>query len=115
MDTCIPLKKTHDIAFEPRRLHYRWHPWYGQDILTRKAGGARSASAYFCRLPNTPASSKLVEIPRWMFDAAECATMRAAEQPHVDCEALRVLKNTMRELSVSGTESSSGTESMLKP
>jgi hypothetical protein len=56
-----------------------------------------------------PTGSKLVEIPRWMFDAAECATMRAEELPYVDCASLRILKSTMRELSVSVSES------MLKP
>jgi len=50
-----------------------------------------------------PVSSMLVEIPRWMFNAAECATMRTAELPHVGCEALRALKNTISEVRVSGT------------
>jgi hypothetical protein len=44
-----------------------------------------------------------------MFDVVECAKMRLAEQPHMDCEALRVLKNTMREVSVCGVSVSGKT------
>jgi hypothetical protein len=47
-----------------------------------------------------PVSSMLVEIPRWMFDAVECATMRSAGLPHVGCDALRALKNTINEVHV---------------
>jgi hypothetical protein len=39
----------------------------------------------------------LVEIPRWMFDAAQCATMQFADIPYVDCLALRALKITIVE------------------
>jgi hypothetical protein len=43
----------------------------------------------------------LVEIPKWMFDAAHCATLRLTEQPHVDCATLRTLKNSIAEQRVS--------------
>jgi hypothetical protein len=39
----------------------------------------------------------LVEVPRWMFDAAHCATMRAAGFAYVDCATLRALKITIAE------------------
>lgn len=79
------------------RLCYPWHPWYGRSILTRAAGGAHANSTYFCKLPESPVDAMLVEVPRWMFDAAHCARMRAAELPHVDCATLRALKSTIAE------------------
>jgi hypothetical protein len=82
----VPLQKTHSIAFEPKRLCYRWHRWYDRNILTRAAGGARADVMYFCKLPEAPSSEMLVAIPRWMFDAAQCSEMRIADAPHVDCE-----------------------------
>jgi hypothetical protein len=97
----IPLQKTHSIVFEPRRLCYPWHPWYGLSVQTRKAGGAHADIAYFCKLPEAPLHAMLVEIPKWMFDAARCATMRVAELPHVDCATLRILESTIAEQCVS--------------
>src|ERR1019366_9723068 len=40
-------------------------------------------------------------IPRWMFDAAHCATLRLADLPHADCATLRTLKNSIAEQRVS--------------
>jgi hypothetical protein len=101
MDCAIPLQKTHNILFEPRRLCYPWHPWFGRSVLTRKAGGAHAQIAYFCRLPDAPLDAMLVEVPRWMFDASKCARMRLAEIPHVDCATLCTLKVTIAEQYVS--------------
>lgn len=97
----IPLQKTHSIAFEPRQVCYPWHRWYGRKVLTRGAGGAHASVAYFCKLPEAPLDTMLVEIPKWMFDAAHCATMRLTEQAYVDCATLRALKNSIAEQRVS--------------
>jgi hypothetical protein len=40
----------------------------------------------------------LLELPKWMFDAAQCATMRIEESSRADCEALLLLKNTIADL-----------------
>jgi len=103
MGYAIPLQKTHSIPFETRRVCYPWHRWYGRNVLTRKAGGMHADAAYFCRLPETPIDTMLVEMPRWMFDAAECSTMQLVEWPYVDCVTLLSLKNTIAEQSVSAT------------
>jgi len=97
----IPLQKTHNLSFEPRLVCYPWHRWYGRAILTRQASGAHAELAYLCRLPESPPDVMLVELPRWMFDAAHCATMRLVDEPHVDCAALRILARTIAEQSVS--------------
>jgi hypothetical protein len=40
----------------------------------------------------------LVELPKWMFDAAQCATMRVEESSHANCEALLLLRSTIIDL-----------------
>jgi hypothetical protein len=101
MDCAIPQRKTHCISFQPRQLCYRWHPWYGRSVLTRRAGGLHAEIAYFCKLPDAASDVMLVEIPRWMFDTAQCATMQFADSPCVDCVALRALKITIDEQNAS--------------
>src|SRR3954452_14049822 len=88
-------QKTHNIAFEIRRLCYRWHPWYDREVLTRAGTGVRADISYLCRLPDAPVGVMLVEIPRWMFDTGHCASARIADFPHVDCTALQVLKRML--------------------
>ena len=95
MDCAIPRRKTHDIAFELRRLCYPWHPWYGRDVLTRAGTGARADISYLCKLPDAPTAAMLVEIPRWMFDSGDCAAMQFAELAYVDCTALQALKGIL--------------------
>ena len=97
----IPRQKTHELSFESRQVCYPWHRWYGQTILTRRAGGAHADVAYFCKLPDAPLDAMLVEIPKWMLDAAQCAPMRLVDDPHVDCATLRTLKSAISEQRVS--------------
>ena|SRR5258708_32690542 len=101
MACAIPLQKTHELSFEPRQVSYPWHRWYAQTILTRRAGGAHADVAYFCKLPDAPLDAMLVEIPKWMFDAAQCELMRLVEDPRVDCVTLRALKSAISEQAVS--------------
>jgi hypothetical protein len=101
MAFAIPLQKTHELSFEPRQVCYPWHRWYDQTILTRRAGGAHADVVYFCKLPDAPLDAMLIEIPKWMFDAAYCAPMRLVDDPHVDCATLRTLKSAISEQRVS--------------
>jgi hypothetical protein len=82
-------QKTHGAASHLRRLCYRWHRWYGHEVLTHKSGGVYAAFSYACRLPEEP--DTILQIPRWMFDTSICAMTHAAEQPRVDCKALHDL------------------------
>ena len=96
-DFANPRQKTHEITFDPREVTYPWHRWFGLTIATRKAGGPHSERAYLCKLPESPPHTMLVEVPKWMFDAAECAQMRLEAFPYVDCETLRSLERTLME------------------
>jgi hypothetical protein len=101
MVCAIPLQKTHELSFESRRVCYPWHRWYGQTILTRSAGGAHADVAYFCKLPDAPLDAMLVEIPKWMFDSAQCEPMRPVDDPRVDCPTHRALASAISEQNVS--------------
>ena len=92
-----PRQKTHEITFELREVRYPWHRWFGRSIQTRRAGGLHYELAYLCKLPEAPLHTMLVEIPKWMFDAAECGSMRIEKIPHVDCAGLRALSRTITE------------------
>lgn len=94
---CNPSTENSRFVLERRRLYYPWHRWYDCDILTRPAGGAHADTGYFCKPPDAPLDAMLIEVPQWMFDAAQCAAMRMAEFPYVDCPTLRLLKDAIAE------------------
>jgi hypothetical protein len=93
-----PLRKTHSLKFESKRLLYPWHRWHGRDVLTRKATGRYSEHVLWCRLPDDDPEAMLIAIPRWMFDSAVCATMRAESRPIVCCAALRAVRALIGEM-----------------
>lgn len=93
----IPRQKNHEIAFDLREVRYPWHRWFCRTIQTRRAGGLHYELAYLCKLPEAPPHTMLVEVPKWMFDAAECGRMRIENIPHVDCTILRALSSTITE------------------
>ena len=96
-----PLRKTHSLKFESRKLLYPWHPWHGREVLTRKATGRYSDRVLWCRLPDDDPEAMLIAIPRWMFDSAVCATMRAESRPIVCCAALRTVRTLIGEMNAS--------------
>src|ERR1700733_8835538 len=99
----VPLQKTHNLTFENRQVFYQWHRWYGRTVMTRAACGAHADQAYLCKLPEAPFDVMLIEIPKWMFDAAHCSTLRLMDIPRVDCETLRDLKAAIARFRVSLT------------
>jgi len=92
-----PRQKTHETTFDLREVRYPWHRWFGRNIETRRAASLHFENAYLCKLPETPPYTMLVEVPKWMFDLAECGSMRIDADPHVDCATLRLLKKTIIE------------------
>jgi hypothetical protein len=96
-----PRQKTHEITFDLREVLYPWHRWFGRDIETRRASSMHYKNAYLCKLPETPSHTMLVEVPKWVFDSAECGSMRVEAVPHVDCATLRALNKLTVELRAS--------------
>jgi hypothetical protein len=99
--TASRLRKTHNIAFEPKQLFYPWHRWHGREVLTRKATGSCSEHSLWCRLPEDAPDAMLVSTPCWMFDAAVCARIRMGDKPSVDCAALRAVRDLIDEVRAS--------------
>lgn len=92
-----PRQKTHETTFDLREVRYPWHRWFGRGIETRRASSVHFENAYLCKLPEAPSYTKLVEVPQWMFNLAECGSMRIDAVPHVGCATLRLLNKTIIE------------------
>jgi hypothetical protein len=90
-----PLSNTHSTDYQLRILHYPWHPWYGQEVLTRKGTGKQADDSYLCLLKAMPPGAQRTQIPRWMFDSAGCALMRQENTPYAELEALRQLNRLL--------------------
>lgn len=97
MGTASRRRNTHGSESEIKRLRYRWHRWYGRDVVTQKSTGVYAKSTFACRLAGEK-DSVLLRIPRWMFDAATCEPMRIDPTPKVDYTALRALQVFMCDL-----------------
>ena len=65
------------------RILYPYHPLFGQVVeVFGAAGGLRDL--VYVRMPNKATRG----IPAWMFDEAICASIRCADQPIINCQAL---------------------------
>ncbi len=100
-----------DHRTDVRRVHYRWHPLYGQDVVVvGKIGGSRGV--YRCQLPDDGKHASR-EIPIWMFDRVLCSRMKSTPQPHVCWPALVDLKRLLEE--IRQTEGSGLIEDRFQP
>ena len=65
------------------RILYPYHPCFGQTFEEfGSAGGLRDL--VYVRMPNNATRG----IPAWMFDETICASIRCADRPMIDCQAL---------------------------
>jgi len=65
------------------RILYPYHPYFGQSFeVFGSAGGLRDL--VYVRMPNNATRG----IPAWMFDETICASIRCADRPIIDCQAL---------------------------
>jgi hypothetical protein len=90
-------RNAHGSESELRRLCYQWHRWYGRDVVTQKSTGVYAPSTYACRLADEK-DAVLLQIPRWMFDAAACEAMGIGPAPRVDYTTLRALQTFLLDL-----------------
>src|SRR5690348_7333628 len=75
---------THHLGFV--KVEYRWHPHFGLTIAIRRPA-ARKGEQLVCELPD----GTLSMIPRWMTDAAACASLSVG-RPLASVTALRELR-----------------------
>jgi hypothetical protein len=65
------------------RVLYPYHPYYGQTFEVFGANGGLRDLVYI-RMPNNTTRG----VPAWMFDELICASVREADRPTIDCQAL---------------------------
>src|SRR5262249_696305 len=91
---CVPRGTTEGSnthKTEIREVHYRWHPWYGRQVVVRGIRHRRGGVALNCRAGDDGASPVL-EVPEWMFDFSVCSRVKQAGTAKVDCRELQGLK-----------------------
>jgi hypothetical protein len=73
-----------------RRVHYRWHPLYGKDVVVRgKKDGMRGVLR--CQVDDDDKRDNR-EVPVWMFDRVRCELAEITARPHVSWDALLDLR-----------------------
>ena len=81
-------------------MFYPWHPWYGQVVGIDESITKGRQTFLRCRREGAT-DGRALEIPQWMFERG-CESIGLAEQPSVDCTALRNLRAFLRDVSPSG-------------
>src|ERR1700730_1714642 len=78
-----PRQTLHNARSGYLRILYPYHPYYGQSFeVFGSSGGLRDL--VYIRMPNDATRG----IPAWMFDETICASIRCADRPTIDCQAL---------------------------
>ena len=62
---------------ETREIRYRWHPWYGRQVLVESIRHRRGVVVLNCRTDDDGVSPVL-EVPEWMFDSRVCSRVKQA-------------------------------------
>jgi len=78
------------------KILYPYHPLFGKELeVFGGAGGQRDV--IYVKLPNHGTGG----VPAWMFDEVICSSVRAAQQPVIDCGALLRLAQLLDSLEAS--------------
>src|SRR5262249_46715647 len=81
-----PRQTLHNARKGYLRVLYPYHPYYGQTFEVFGANGGLRDLVYI-RMPNNTTRGD----PAWMFDESICASVRCADRPTTDCQALLTL------------------------
>jgi hypothetical protein len=85
--------KTHNTDL--REIVYPWHPWYSQRVIIIESVTKGGQTLLRCT-PDGDATSRLREVPVWMFDRVVCCLMQLAAMPSVRVDDLRQLRKLLR-------------------
>jgi hypothetical protein len=78
---------------------YRWHPWYGRKVWVFNTVEKNGETVLRCALDSLE-TSRVSEVPQWMFDPLACCRITFAIHPVVSCEALHELKRLLADRSL---------------
>ena len=84
-------RQSNTHSTESREIRYPWHPWYGRPVWIHRAFVKAGQAVYRCSLEQN-LEGPLLEIPQWMLDSGAGCRVHGAENPAVDCAALKDLK-----------------------
>ena len=87
-------RQSNTHSSEVREIRYPWHPWYGRAVCIHGALVKGGQALYHCSLEQNH-QAPLFQIPQWMFESGACCRMHRAEEPAVDCAALRDLRRLL--------------------
>lgn len=79
-----------------REVRYPFHPWHGRCVLVQAVRLRNGPVVFQCRTDDDR-GFPVLEIPQWMFDAAECCRIAVSSRIVVRCEALRHLRVLLAE------------------
>jgi hypothetical protein len=91
---CGTSRQSNTHSSEVREIRYPWHPWYGRAVCIHGALVKGGQALYHCSLEQNH-QAPLFQIPQWMFESGACCRMHRAEEPAVDCAALRDLRRLL--------------------
>jgi hypothetical protein len=77
-----------------REVSYRWHPWFGKNVVVIRELAKSGQSLVHCRLEN---GEIILAVPLWMFDGPLCSSFRVSESPQVHWDTLRDLRTLLRD------------------
>ena len=71
-------------------MRYRFHPLFGREVIVRVTD-----DPHWCAYAEDDQRGIGVRVPRWMFDAALCASLLICERPVVSTDALLALRRLL--------------------
>jgi len=92
-----------DYRTELRRVHYRWHPFYGRDVPVRGTKKRRSFPVVRCQESDDETRDRR-EVPEWMLDPVRCEAMELSAAPYVAWHALCELRDLLLACVTPGVE-----------
>ena len=87
-------KRSNTHSTESREVLYPWHAWHGRPVWVHQAMVKNGVAIFHCGLEQI-AGSRLLEVPRWMFDATICCGMHLAATPTISVKAMLELKRLL--------------------
>src|SRR5215471_3857220 len=78
-----------------REVCYSWHPWHGRPVSVHATLIKRGQAVAHCSLEGVQ-TSRVLEVPLWMLDAADCCKTRVSKPGFASAQSLRELKEVLQ-------------------
>src|SRR5215467_14129558 len=78
-----------------REICYSYHPWHGRSVWVHATLVKHGQAVVHCSLEEIQ-TSRVLEVPSWMLDAAVCCKARASKPGFASAQSLRELKEVLQ-------------------